>query len=131
MLRDFNFYFCSVWAVEKRPCCFILIHRQLLILQLVICVCFTVNCSLCDIVFQCPEGVRPCKRLVACHIFPYSFSGRLHGRLSYCFLILFVSFRGRLCKRLVACYRVLYGFTGRLHSRLPYRFAAQCISLHR
>ena len=28
--------------------------------------------------------MRPCKRLVACHIVPYSFTGRLHGRLPYC-----------------------------------------------
>ena len=35
-------------------------------------------------IFQYPEYVRPCKRLVACYIVPYSFTGRLHGRLSYC-----------------------------------------------
>ena len=28
--------------------------------------------------------MRPCKRLVACHIVPYSFTGHLHGRLPYC-----------------------------------------------
>ena len=31
--------------------------------------------------------MRPCKRLVACLITPYIFTGRLHGRLPYCPLL--------------------------------------------
>ena len=74
--------------------------------------------------------MRPYKRLVACHIVPYSFTGRLHGRLPYCVVAQFVSFRGRLCKRLVTCSYSMYIQSGRLHGRpIHYvEFLFLCIS---
>ena len=70
-----------------------LIYCRLLILQLVACVCFTVDC-MCYIV-HClfyPQSVQSCKRLVACHRIPCSFTGHLQGRLPYCFVAHSVSF---------------------------------------
>ena len=66
------------------------------------CTCVQVTCYsfMCIFVVTCdmsldvshnglsyPRGMRPCKRLVACHKTPCIFTGRLQGCLSYFFLV--------------------------------------------
>ena len=57
-------------------------NALVLVACMVACVCFIVYCT-CYIVYPLfyPHGVRSCKRLVACHRVPCTFTGHLRGRL--------------------------------------------------
>ena len=69
----------SDWSLVVNPCIFSLVACM------VACVCFYCIYRIVYRLFY-PQRVRSCKRLVACHRVPCSFTGCLQGRLPYCFV---------------------------------------------